>query len=337
MKEYEQSFLFDIDNLNKFFDKTGLKKHNELIINDYYLDKNTRLRETVKGSDFEYKFCTKFGDKSNGVRDEFEDNVTSDILIKYAKEHSKLRISKKRSEIKGFPKTFKVTVDIVESPIYIGCIEVESNDFVSDIISKQLFGTQLKNCPLSAFDYYKRRIGFCGAPSSGKSTTAQYISYNINTKLQGNSFHVTEYATTFLQKYNRLPSVQDQLFIWYGQKERENAASRKHDITISDCPTFLAYIYTQIINKQFTDKEVFYFSKLYKRVLEDIQNYTDLVFMNLINYKENNVRYQNKDQALNIENKIKNFLDDHSIKYISTDYNQKDSLINKLFYLNEIG
>ena len=75
-------------------------------------------------------------------------------------------------------------------------------------------------------------------------------------------------------------------------------------------------------------------AKIYKRVLFDMDWYSDLIFLKLHEYKENKIRYQSAEEAQVIENRIKGFLDDHNISYVSADYTQVDYLLENMFYIN---
>ncbi len=146
--------------------------------------------------------------------------------------------------------------------------------------------------------------------------------------------YVREYATSFIQKYNRNPELEDQFFIWHGQHSRENDANRA-DIVISDCPTFLSYIYALENNKNpLNDKSMFYLSKLYKRVIYDLKAYTDVFLMQPREYVENGIRFQDRNAQLRIHNKIKTFLDDHKIPYQELNSDFVEYVPNKILYLN---
>lgn len=192
-------------------------------------------------------------------------------------------------------------------------------------------------CLLSEYKYFKRKIGICGTASSGKSETAKRISNILNTKYKANSFHVVEYATTFIQKYGRPPEIMDQFFIWLGQKEREEKAS-KADIVISDCPTFLTYLYSVGMEKSglSLEKIALFMSKLYKRVLFDLSGYSDIVFLQLKEYHPNNIRYQNYEQAMKIQESITRFLSEHNIIHIPATYDDFEKIFDALFYINKL-
>lgn len=166
------------------------------------------------------------------------------------------------------------------------------------------------------------------------SESAKILSHVLNTDFRANSFHVAEFATTFIQKYDKTPNFWEEFFIWHGQHEREHNATTA-DIVISDCPTFLTYIYLLHLPKdKFSLATALVLAKMYKRVLFDVEWYSDIIFLELKEYRENKVRYQSLEEALIIEKRIKMFLDDHRISYTTYDYSQSDKILTDLFYIN---
>jgi len=218
----------------------------------------------------------------------------------------------------------------------VAILEVESvadND-PDDFILLEL-RAKLNICPLSAWDYFTRKIGICGTSSSGKTETAKLLSHQLNVDFCANSFHVAEYATTFIQKYHRNPHFEDQFILWYSQHNREQDAQRRANLVVSDCPSFLCYVYAlYLLKAKNADNWKFNLTKLYKRAVYSSSEYTDIVVLKLKDYVENNVRYQTKDDALKIENDIISFLESHKINYSTFERGQTKEIIDKLFYLN---
>lgn len=347
MIEHERSYVFTREGVRLFLSDQGIswpeRSQPKKSIEDYYLPCGLRIR-MVEGQDFGI-LTHKEGDKADGYRIEKEEKISLKAAEILAEQHQ-LHVSKKRYEISidtskiERPNDANVTVilDLIEKPMRLAVMEIEA---VSESlyplpadIARRLFEVDLTDCPLSTFDYFTRKIGICGGPSSGKSETANSLSHRINTEFGGNAFHVAEFATTFIQKYHRSPTFQDQFFIWYGQHEREEDADTAN-IIVSDCPTFLAYIYLLHLNREkYSPQAALYCSKLYKRALFDIQSYSNLVFLELENYAENNIRYQSETEARKIEERIQQFLDDHCIPYKAATCHENDRLFNELFWIN---
>lgn len=346
MIEHERSYIFTVDGIHDFLVDTDCKWKEvpSARLDDYYLSCGLRIRVPEHQ---DYAVVTrKEGNKADGYRVEKEakiDRAAAELII----QEPMLHVHKERHEICIDPSRLerandanvRVVVDIIEKPMKLAVLEIESvseNLYPLPVdIPRRLFNRELKECPLCTTELFLRKIGICGGPSSGKSETAKMMSHHINADLGGNAFSVTEFATTFIQKYRRNPVFHDQFFVWYGQREREKDAETAN-IVISDCPTFLAYVYMLYLNReQFSERTALYFSKMYKRVLFDLQNYTDLIFLSIKDYADNNVRYQTKEEAFELQRRIRQFLDDHNIKYVDATYDMADKLLRDLFWIND--
>ena len=359
MIEHERSYVFTHEGGHKFLKEQGMSLYYKpddpdpsvKCIEDYYLGQGIRVRKSWKQSeaylasqggltpkDVSYVFTRKTGDKSEGYRFEFEEKITETLANSLIAD-AKMCVKKTRKKLPIADEAYIVTMDFIEEPMKIAILEVEARSEVvypvpSDITVK-LFGAALRECPLCTFTLFNRHIAICGGPCSGKSETAKWLSHTINTTFRGNSFHVAEFATTFIQKYRKNPNFWEEFFIWHGQHEREHSADIAN-IVISDCPTFLTYIYLLHLPKDaFSNATALVLAKMYKRVLFDINWYSDIIFLQLHEYRENKVRYQSgKKEALQIEERVRGFLDDHNIAYSHYDYTQQDIITNDLFYIN---
>lgn len=345
MIENEVSFCFKHDDTNKiieyFKNRYGNSHPEVLTIKDFFIDKNRKLRKTnssvVNGI---YELIEKHGDKKSGSREEITTQIPENVFSSLTSKRL-FSINKTRTHFM-IDKNNSVVVDQYTKPMNIVIVEFESmspykinitSQDILDIMGRTNFKTR---CPLNSFELFNRRVGFCGAPSSGKSSIAQNLSFILNTQYGANSFHVTEYATTFIQKNDRPPSFEEEFFIWHGQKNREKIAEKQANIVISDCPSFLTYCYALLLPKpEFNQKNAFYLSKIYKRALEGIGDYTDLFLMKLIDYKENGIRYNGKEQSLLIEERIIRFLNDHNVLYKEFNYYDIEKIIKTMFYINE--
>lgn len=334
MIEHERSFVFRMFEGKYFVQQLLGHPFKVQEITDYYLNKHLRVRHVL--DDKESFFLTKKeGIKKSGQRLEHEIPLEESAARLLMKE-KQLVVNKIRNKYKPLTdngQTYDISFDELNTPMQLGIFEVESVAEVKENICEQLFGKSLISCDLSIWDLAKRRIGICGTSSSGKSESAKYLSNILNTKYKANSFHIVEYATTFIQKYNRIPELSDQFFVWHGQREREENA-KNANVVISDCPTFLSYIYIMDKVEKFDEKTAMFLSKMYKRVLFDTLRYTDIVFLELQEYKENGVRYQSLAQAKHIEERIRSFLSNHKINHITTNCFKMDALIDRLFFIN---
>jgi len=348
MVEHERAYVFSNDSLGSFIDKHQVSLIHLSDIHDSYLSSDCRIRceKTNTGDpaaptvDSQYSLVRKEGDKGSGHRFE-EEELISSHLAEILKTLSKLEVVKSRHSVVGNidnNNLYKITVDIVSEPLKVSILEVEADDPLSMPIpldiSQRLFGEELRECPLCAWKYFNRKIGICGGPSSGKTESSKWLSFQINTRFGGNAFHVAEYATTFIQKYNRHPEFNDQILVWYGQWKRELNAKRAN-LVISDCPTFLSYIYAKILHDgPFNEQDALMLAKIYKQSLFDVNSYSDIILMQMRGYTENNIRYQSEAEACAIHERIQIFLDDHNIPYQSHSYLENEDMLNELLYLN---
>lgn len=311
-----------------------------LNIQDDYLTSDLRIRSATRddtGFVGIIQLTRKVGNKSSGQRIEENRNIdteTATILIP----DSKLRVIKKRYNIHTPGSDFIVTLDTIEEPMKMAILEIESTNGESPPTAKEVFGVELRECPLSTWDLFRQKIGICGAPSSGKTETAKAMSHLLNTHLHANSFHVLEYATSFIQKYDRHPTAMDQFMLWYSQRAREENAASKANIVISDCPTFLSYIYMMFHNRGKMDAQFrIHLAKLYKRVLEDIDGYSHLIYLRPQHLVENDIRFQSVDEIRDIAERIYAFLRWHGIPHIVAEQGDTRRILGNLFYMNETG
>jgi len=350
MIEHERSYMFTHDGMHRFLEGLKIKLGDNFHLEDHYLDKGCRIREIRQMDeagapiDDEFRLTSKTGDKCDGHRFEDEADLSEEaasILIKQAK----LRVSKDRYCItvpsdRPYDRPYNITVDFVYHPMKVAFLEVEACEPISipipRDIDRTLFGVDLVESTLCTWDYFNRKIAFCGGPSSGKTETAKWLSHAINTRFTGNAFHVTEYATSFIQKYRRKPEFADQIMMLYGQRKRERDASTA-GFVVSDCPTFLNFIYAQLLyDMPFCEKSALQLAKIYKEVLFDVPTYDDIILLEIQEYSENNIRYQSKEEALQVQARIRAFLDDHNISYRVATYECADLILNELLYLNEV-
>ncbi len=337
MIEHERSYVFTHEAARAFIDKHFDGVEATEGIEDSYLCKDMRVRKVIKAPVVKTYLTRKTGDKAKGYRFETEEEITCG-LAKILTMNPELCIKKERKTLSSDMGGYTITMDFIEAPMRLAILEIEALSEVlypiPSNITQKLFDVDLIECPLCAHSLFKRKIGICGGPSAGKSETAKALSFRLNTEFAANSFHVAEFATTFIQKYGKHPRFLDSFFVWHGQHEREHNAETAN-VVISDCPTFLSYVYMVHNPKEtFSVDTALFLSKIYKRVLFDIGSYTDIIFMKIINYAENNIRYQSKKEALQIEGRIKQFLDEHNISYMATNYNELDSILHDLFFIN---
>lgn len=333
--ELERSYVFSPESIPYILDflSTSVVGNPHNIV-DNYLNSSLRIRNIAKQR---FILTRKIGDKSSGQRIEEEQTINQRTATILASD-SKLQIVKKRYCIFHTSKTFNITLDIFEAPMKIAVLEIESTNGEMPPTASQVFGRDLHECPLATWDFFRQKIGICGAPSSGKTETAKVISHMMNTRLCANSFHVLEYATSFIQKYDRHPNAMDQFMLWYSQWAREENAASKANIVISDCPTFLSYVYMVFNNKEKMDIQFMtHLAKLYKRVLEDVDSYSRIIYLRPKDLVKNNIRFHDTKDIHEIANRIYSFLNWHNIPYIIAEHGDERRIVDSLFFMNKTG
>ena len=339
--ELERSYVFSHESIPHIPEFLGTKTTGFMLnVQDDYLNPHLRIRTIGKSVDhiiIEQQLTRKSGEKRSGQRNEENcsiDRKTADVLIT----DSKLQVIKKRYSIVSKGPGFIVTLDVIEAPMKIAILEIESTNGKTPPTAKEVFGTGLRECPFAAWDLFKQKIGICGAPGSGKTETAKALSHLLNVHLHANSFHVPEYATSFIQKYNIYPNVMDQFMIWYSQRARESYATSKANIVVSDCPTFLSYVYMIFHNKNKINTQIrIHITKLYKRVLEDIDEYSHIIYLKPRNLVENNIRFQSIKEVQNISELIGAFLRWHNIPHTVAKCGDEQKILENLFFMNKTG
>jgi len=331
--ELERAYVFGTVDISSVVEYLGCTVVGDsTLINDDYINKHLRIRTTAD----QIILTRKSGNKKDGIRVEKEYPLDPEAANAIAPE-TRLRIVKRRYVVFHACKDFKITIDVITSPMQISVLEIESTNGEMPSTAHQIFGKDLVECPLSAWDLFQQKIGICGAPSSGKTEMGKTLSNILNTRLSANAFHVTEYATTFIQKYGVNPGTMDQFLIWHCQKAREQDASSKAGIVVSDCPTFLTYIYMLANSPDKMDKQFrVHLVKLYKRVIEDLDSYSKIVYLRPQPLVENNIRFHTNDQIRDLANRIHCFLKWHNVPHMVADREDADKILQNLFFLNVI-
>lgn len=332
--QFKKSYIFRYENYNNIPDFLGARIVGEPYdIVDTYINQHLYIRHIgehglmlIRNS--YNKQCCEYLEEKQSI-----DYITSEMLVKDVK----LKIIKKQYILHSPSDNFTLTLDVVESPMRIVILEIKSTNNNILPTSNRIFNVHIQECPSSQWNFFKQKIGICGAPSSGKTELSKSLGSILSTQFAANVSCVYEYATSFIQKYNIKPNCIDQFMIWYSQQSREQIASTKSNIIFSDSPTFLSYIYMLFNNKKHMDKRFqIHLTKLYKRIVEDIDSYSNIIYLRQNKLIENNIRYHTQNEIEEISKLISMFLHLHNIKHIITDIGNEDKLINDLLYINVV-
>ena len=154
-------------------------------------------------------------------------------------------------------------------------------------------------------------IGICGAPSSGKTTTAHLLRH----KLSGRGFSrevVREYARHFIERYGQITTILEQWHVYDGQTKWEAQAASNYDLVISDSPRFLPYIYSLNFFDHRDPKCVAAALRLYELGVSSLRDYARLYLLQPpSSVEQDGVRCQDEHDAMRLYESMRQFLSSH--------------------------
>ena len=159
-------------------------------------------------------------------------------------------------------------------------------------------------------------VTIIGAPASGKSTLAT----NVQTELKKrgkNSIFISEAATDYIAEYGVPNTPQDQIVIFYKQTNRERMFIGSKDYIICDSSGILNYFYFRgLFGNKLSNKDIAVINHLQKEILKTI-NQWDYVFYvpPIIDNVEDGIRYHDTKQILDLDRKIKSYLELENINH----------------------
>lgn len=175
---------------------------------------------------------------------------------------------------------------------------------------------------------FNKRIAIVGTYCSGKTTLAEIISDKYNLKLSGDAFKL-EIDQNFTGKsFNNLNDDEAMLIAVRAFKRRQKF-ERENTSFISDAGFIseLAYYLSSINN----EKPIF--PSLIKNNLEHSEIYTDVLYLPMeIEFKQDNYRPNNLKLRKNIDDKIKEILNDKKISFttISGSVSERVEMVEEL-------
>lgn len=160
-------------------------------------------------------------------------------------------------------------------------------------------------------------ITIIGSPASGKSTLATDVHTELK-KLGKNSIYIPEAATDYIAEYGIPNEPIDQLTIFYKQSNRENMFIGSKDYIICDSSGLLNYFYfRRLFNNPLRNKDIAAINHLQKEILKSLSQW-DYIFYVPVRLEgvEDNIRYQNKEEIIQIDKWIKSYLEIENIPHI---------------------
>ena len=303
-------YVVPADDAKALIDSYKDKVNSEEKINEIYLDPNNKLRAE--------------GDKkhfiSNGdIIEIYEGSTQFQSVFDNFISAGKLELAYTQYLLGG-----TIKINIYEKPMSIAFI----------YIGGSAPNPNIPHCNLDEYKYFKRRIGISGGPSSGKTSVAQQLSLKLNIDYKANSSTVVEYATSFIQKQGRIPTLQDQIWLYVKQKEREEIVNKTTNFVISDSPIWLQYIYAlRCMHKTEHTPVTEHTLGLFSRYAAEALNLYDFnIILNPVVYEENGVRFHNMEQSKEISDKCIEFLKDNGYTFKAYTYTQVDRMVSDFLY-----
>lgn len=121
------------------------------------------------------------------------------------------------------------------------------------------------------------RIGFSGAPGSGKTSTARLLSARLRQQHK-NLELVNEYARRYISKYGKIESISEQFRIYKKQLDLEDSVNNA-EIIITDCPVFIGFFYSLELRDLNSQKDILWMNDLFKEMTKiNIPQRYDIIF-----------------------------------------------------------
>lgn len=158
-----------------------------------------------------------------------------------------------------------------------------------------------------------KKTSFIGGPGTGKTTLVKQL--DVDYSLAGyNSSVSLEFARSYIRRFGPPTSIFEQILIYEGQKQLESELSHC-DIIFCDNSSILNYIYGLIRCDLKNPKEVYSLMKLYEWAMNDLQDYELFYIPREFHMEQDGVIYQTEELAIQVDKKIKAFLDMMKLPY----------------------
>jgi hypothetical protein len=170
-------------------------------------------------------------------------------------------------------------------------------------------------------------INLTAGPGTGKSTSASYLYYLLKSK-QYSVELVREYVKAWAYEERPINNY-DQIYFLGKQTRYESQLYGKVDYIVTDSPVMLGVYYAQKYCSPVLAEGVKNITlALYEQAAEDGHTHIN-VFLNRSKPYVKLGRYQNEEQAKQIDKDIKKMLDELKFEYIESETSEED--LNKLF------
>src|ERR1017187_6890907 len=169
-----------------------------------------------------------------------------------------------------------------------------------------------------------RRICLVGGPGSRKSTLALWISNVLKeNKIDVELIQEPAKELTFI---NHKPESFDQFILFSKQLGAEDKRLRKNvELTVSDTSDFLAICYARK-NKMKGWSALIPFCKIFNKIYPCLTIYIERVKSEY----NNNLRFENEQEAKEIDKLVLNMLNKYKIKYVKAKATDKNGILKIL-------
>ena len=156
-----------------------------------------------------------------------------------------------------------------------------------------------------------KSLNWIGGPGIGKSTQA-LDSASLLKKAKVKCELVTEYAKDLVWQ-GSYEVLANQIYVFAKQHQKMFRLRKKNDAIITDSPLITSLFYLDKHNEDFKDSYEL-FKGLVISEFNQYDNYNFLLKRETVYQEEG--RYQNEEEAIEIDRKIKEFLEENKIPYI---------------------
>ena len=161
------------------------------------------------------------------------------------------------------------------------------------------------------------KIGFIGAPGSGKTTISQNFVSLLRIESKKRVELIDEFARSFVSTFQNT-SIKDQYLIAHKQIDKENEFESS-DYLITDSPVILSLFYSYLCIDWNECVERYYLNEIYKLLIDRIHMYDFLFYLNPlddINLDDGKRIHTNEQENLKINQQISYFINLHKINYV---------------------
>ena len=173
-------------------------------------------------------------------------------------------------------------------------------------------------------------INFYSGPGTGKSTSAAYVYYLLKSK-HINSELVREYVKSFAWEGRKIGTY-DQLYFLGKQSRYESMLYGKVDYIVTDSPVMLGGFYAKRYCPEAISKGIVAASQAFYNQAEQDGHKHIHVFLNRSKQYNPSGRYQNEEEAKNLDKEIHAYLNEMGVSFINceTDESSLKKLLDEV-------